>query len=96
MFASFLYAFSKSIERTALTKDVEVSKLREGDILESDLKLKGKIVESSWEGLTLEDLKVIRKFKKKVRIKEGIVYAPAFLIALFVYVFLDNILAWII
>lgn len=79
-----LYMFSKSLEKVSMTKEVSGWSLREGDWLVHDVRVPGKIIKSSWDGLTKEDLKLLRN-KKKVKIKEGLPFVPAFLIALILY-----------
>jgi len=66
------------------------SELQEGDWLERDVKIGGKMIKKSVHGLSLEEIKKIKKSGKKVLIKEGIPFTPAFLGALIVtvYVFL--------
>lgn len=56
-------------------------KLLEGDWLVNDVSVRGKLIKKSVHGLSLEDIKVLRKSGKKVLIKEGIVFAPVFLIS---------------
>lgn len=86
-----LYMFSKSIEKVSMIREVSGWGLREGDWLLHDVKVPGKIVKSSWDGLTKEDLALLRN-KKKVKIKEGLPFVPAFLIALILYSALRNVI----
>lgn len=95
MFAVFmlvfpvLYVFAKGLENVSMVKEVSGNKLREGDWLVEDVSIGGKIVKSNWDGLSLDDLKLLKK-KKKVKIKEGLPFVPAFLIAFLMYVFLKD------
>ena len=75
------------MERVSLTKKVYASDLREGDWLAADVKFGKKIIRKSWEGLSLAELERLRKCKRQIEIKEGIQFAPAFLIAFLVYSF---------
>jgi Flp pilus assembly protein protease CpaA len=79
-----LYLFSKSLEKVTMIREVSGWGLREGDWLVHDVRVKGKIIKSSWDGLSKEDLALLRD-KKKVKIKEGLPFVPAFLIALILY-----------
>ena len=63
--------------------------LREGDWLNKDIKVKGKIIRADWDGLSLKDIELLKN-KKKVEIKEGLPFVPAFLIAFLLYVFAKN------
>ena len=58
-------------------------------LTEFEKKVKGKVIKADWDGLSLEDIKLL-KTKKKVKIKEGLPFVPAFLIAFILYVFLKE------
>ena len=89
-------AFVKDIEKFVLERYVPVEKLTEGDWLVNDVKLNGKVyVKKRNIGLTIEDLKKLNKVKskiKKVKIKIGIPFVPAFWISLIVTLLFGNIL----
>jgi Flp pilus assembly protein protease CpaA len=91
------YAFGKSIEHSVLVKEVKFRDLREGDWILQNIKVKGKIIKASWEGLQKEDIVLLKKMNqnKSVRVKEGIPFVPAFLIAFLLYAFRDNLLGLI-
>jgi Flp pilus assembly protein protease CpaA len=82
-----LYVFSKAIEDIVMIKALPGSRLREGDWLAEDEKIGRKIVRSHWEGLSLEEVEMLSK-KKSVKIKDGIPFLPAFLIAYILYYYL--------
>lgn len=70
----------------SMRKYVEIPRLTEGDWLVKPVKYKGIVVEPRPTGLTKEDLKKLRRLyrmgrMKKVLIKEGAPFVPAFLIA---------------
>jgi Flp pilus assembly protein protease CpaA len=81
-----LYFFAKSLEEVSMVKVVRGNTLREGDWLLSRVKIKDKIIEPNWEGLSKEEVKLLKNVKK-VKIKEGIPFVPAFLIAFLAYYF---------
>ncbi|MDH3353368.1 MAG: hypothetical protein OEL87_02885 [Nanoarchaeota archaeon] len=72
-----------------MVKEISGKELREGDWLVDDIKIKGKIISADWDGLSLEDIELLKK-KKKVKIKEGLPFVPAFFIAFLIYVFLKD------
>lgn len=80
---SIFWRFGKIVEEFAFRKVIPVSKLKPGDVL-ADSKI--------WEGLTEEEIKRLKRIKKKVKIKEGVRFGPVFPIALFLTVFYGNIL----
>ncbi len=84
-----LFIFTKSLEKTALTKIISGNKLTLGDWLDHDVKIKGKIIKSVFSGLRQEDLDLLKN-RKKVTIKQGLPFAPAFTIAMILYFFLSD------
>jgi len=64
------------------------NRLVEGDLLFKDVKVGRKIIKARWEGLSKEEIEILRKARKKVKIKEGIPFVPVFLISFILVVFL--------
>jgi Flp pilus assembly protein protease CpaA len=91
----FLYVFARGLEKVSMTRIISGKELREGDWLAKDEKIKNKVIEYSWEGLTKEDVKLLSK-KKKIKIKEGLPFVPAFLIAFILYFFAEKLLSFFI
>jgi prepilin signal peptidase PulO-like enzyme (type II secretory pathway) len=58
------------------------------------LKIGKKIIEPSWEGLTKEELKLIKKKLKIVKIRQGIPFVPVFFIAFLVLFYLWKTGLW--
>ena len=93
-----LYVFAKGIEGVSMTRVVSGKDLREGDWLVNDIVVHKRtedrgqrtdIVRADWDGLSSEDIELMRGLKK-VKIKEGLPFVPAFLIAFLGYVFLRD------
>jgi len=84
-----LYVFAKGLENVSMIRKVSGENLREGDWLVKDIKIDKKIIPANWDGLSLNDIKLLRK-KKSVLIKEGLAFVPAFLIAFLGYIFLRD------
>jgi Flp pilus assembly protein protease CpaA len=82
-----MYIVLKSLENSCMIKLVEPSKLTEGDWLEKEVKIGNKKIKVTVHGLSREDIKAIRKANKKVWIRYGVPFVPAFLIALTIMVF---------
>lgn len=93
----FLFIFTKSIEKTAMTKTIGVGELREGDWLVSDVRVGKMMLKAKWEGVSKKEIAFLRKLKnKKIRIKQGIPFTPAFLISFLTYgLFYEEIFAFI-
>ncbi len=103
-----LYVFAKGIEKVVMIKIVSGKELREGDWLVDDIVFHGVagrrsqvagvkniVIKADWDGLSSENIKLL-KGRKKVKIKDGLPFVPAFLIAFLCYVFLKGwVLAFI-
>jgi len=84
-----LYVFAKGLENVSMVREVLGKELREGDWLVEDIKVGKRVVKADWDGLSLEDVRLLGK-NKKVLIKEGLPFVPAFLIAFLGYGFLRD------
>ena len=83
-----VYVYVKAMEKSCMIRFVSPSKLTEGDWLEKDVRIGKKTIEKSVHGLSFEDIRALKRAKKKVWIKEGVPFTPAFLIALIVGVWI--------
>jgi len=84
-----LFVFAKGLENVSMIREVSGSELREGDWLVDDVKVGGRTVKADWDGLSLEDIDLLKK-KKGILIKDGLPFVPAFLIAFLGYAFLKS------
>lgn len=84
-----LYVFAKGLENVSMVRFVSGKELREGDWLVNDIKVGKKTIKADWDGLSLEDITLLKN-KKKIEIKEGLPFVPAFLIAFLLYVFMKD------
>ena len=84
-----LYVFAKGLELISMIRIISGKELREGDWLVDDVKVGKKIIKADWDGLSLENIELLKN-KKKVKIKDGLPFVPAFLIAFMAYVFLKS------
>jgi Flp pilus assembly protein protease CpaA len=82
----FIYVYVKALDK-CMIGFVNADELAEGDWLEEDVKIKGGVIKKSVHGLSIEEIIKLRKAEKKVLIKGGILFAPAFLISLIIMVF---------
>lgn len=72
--ATLLVSFLRLVEAYGMRKRILAKNLKEGDVLANS---------KIWVGLTKKQIAKIRKQKKYVWIKEGVRFAPVFLIAFF-------------
>ena len=77
----YLYIFLKSIDEYCMVREISSSKLTPGDWLSQDVTIRGKTIKATWDGLSKEEIKLIKRYKKKVFVRHGIVFAPVFLIS---------------
>ena len=89
-----LFIFSKAIAEAEMVKSILVGKLREGDLLYADVKVGKSVVKMSWEGLEKDEIEKIRRYHKKVKIREGLAYVPVFLISFLVLIYFFNSELW--
>ena len=83
IFSVYWILFSKAVEKACLTKIIQVSKLTEGEwIVDEKIRNKFKISKLGIEKYQIEQLKKAKI--KEVLIKEGIPFAPSFLLALII------------
>lgn len=85
----YLIIFVSAVERVSLIKDYDAKKLTEGDWLVNNVHIRKKMIRATAEGLTKEDIAMIRKAGIKVKIREGIPYVPVFLISFILGYFID-------
>jgi hypothetical protein len=84
---SVLFVITKSLETISFTMEKNYRDLQEGDWLVKDVSVRGKTIRATWDGLSKEDIDFLKKNKKSVIVREGIPYAPAFLVAFILYFF---------
>ena len=75
--------YGRFVESSLFKRKVPAEKLREGDVLAED----------RWRGLTSREIARLRKKGGDVWIKEGVRFAPVFLITVIVTLLLGNLLA---
>jgi len=80
---AFIYVFVKAVDK-CMIRLKKAGELQEGDWIENDIKLKNYTVKKTVHGLSMEDIKRLRKAKKQIMVKEGIPFIPVFLMAFLV------------
>ncbi|MDO8508896.1 MAG: A24 family peptidase [Nanoarchaeota archaeon] len=81
-----LYFYIGALDKCMIVK-IKASKLTEGDWIERDIRVGGRVIKKTVHGLSLEDIVLLKKAGKEVYIKEGIPFTPAFLFALIMVFF---------
>ncbi|MEM3122045.1 MAG: hypothetical protein QXH60_01215, partial [Candidatus Pacearchaeota archaeon] len=90
----FLYIYTKSVEQSCMIVEKKYEELSPGDWIIDEIKINGIMIKPNWEGLTKNEVDLLKKHRKKIRIKDGIPFTPAFLIAFlvvtYIYYFLNG------
>lgn len=86
-----LFAYVKAVESSCMIQLVEARKLTEGDWLERSVRVGNKQIKKNFAGLSFKEILLLRRAGKKVLIKTGIPFAPAFLISLILFLVLVEI-----
>lgn len=85
-----LYVYGKAVEESCMIIKIEARKATIGDWLYEKVKIRGKIIKPYWEGLDEKEVELLKKHKGKIKIKSGIPFVPAFLIAFLGWLWIRN------
>ncbi|QQG39120.1 MAG: prepilin peptidase [Candidatus Woesearchaeota archaeon] len=88
----YLYLCGKALEKVVMLKYLLVKNLTEGDWIAKNIFIKNKLIAGPSDlGITKKQIALLQKSKiKQVLVKEGIPFAPAFLIGTIVSLVLGN------
>ncbi len=82
-----LFIYTKTLERCCMVEKVSPNKLQEGDWLDKDVRIGGKVVKKSVHGLSLREIEFLKNKGKSVEVLRGIPFVPAFLLTWIFMVF---------
>jgi Flp pilus assembly protein protease CpaA len=80
------FSYARAVEGDLFKRKIKANDLRAGDVL----------VKDKWRGLTEAEVKKLRKKGGEVWIKEGVRFAPVFVINVLVTLFIGNLMALIV
>lgn len=83
----YFYIYAKAVDETSMIKKISTGKLVEGDWLYKDLRMGGKTIKAKWEGLKKEEIARIKKKYKTILVRQGIPFAPVFLISFLILIY---------
>lgn len=86
--APYVFVYAKAVDESCMVKTLKPGSLTEGDWLYKDIKIGKRTIKSNWNGLNEEDLKLLRRHGKSVKIKQGIPFVPVFFISFAFYFFI--------
>jgi len=88
----YLLFYSKSVDSVAMVKNVLPKELTIGDWLVNDILVGKKLIKANWDGLTKEEIQVLKKRNKRVLVRYGIPFIPVFLISFILYLISYNLI----
>jgi len=88
----FLFIYLSAFEKGCMIRLTKPGDLTEGDWLVKEIVVGGRKLEKSVHGLSLEDIRLLRKHGKNVIIRYGIPFSPAFLIVFGIMVYALTVL----
>lgn len=77
----YFYIYAKAVDESCMVKKIKTTQLTEGDWIYEDLKVGGKFIKKSWDGLNKNEIMLIKKKYKEIKVKQGIPFVPVFLIS---------------
>ena len=87
LFFIVLHLYAKAVDESCMIIEIKTSKLTEGDWLYKNVKVGSKTIKAKWEGLRKEEIKLLKKKYKKIKIRQGIPFSPVFLISLLIVIY---------
>ena len=97
MILFYIYIFIKTLEATCLIKRIPIGKLMEGDLILENIIYKNKVIHKKYQELTRKQLEVIKKMNiENIKIKQGIIFTPAFLMSLIISLIFGNLFLYLI
>jgi len=83
-----LLIYAKAVEESCMIKEVNSKDVVVGDWLYEEVRVGKRKIKPYWEGLSEEEVELLRRVRKKVKIKQGIPFVPCFLIAFLLFLWL--------
>ncbi len=87
-----LFIYAKAVEESCMVKEVNSKDVVIGDWLYEEIVVKfsgkRKKIKPCWEGLSEEEVELLKKARKKVKIKQGIPFVPCFLVSFLLFLWL--------
>jgi len=82
----YVYIYAKAVDEACMIKKINPNKLTEGDWLYKDIQFGKILIKANWEGLNEEEIKLLKKGKKQVLIRQGIPFIPVFFLSFVVLI----------
>jgi len=82
-----IFVYAKAVEEM-LVKEISTSKLVPGDWIYEKVKVGNKTITPKITGLNEKQIKLLKKHKKKIKVKDGVPFTPSFLLAIILLIYL--------
>lgn len=92
----YIFIYAKAVDESCMIKSTKTSELTEGDWLYKDVHVKGNVVRATWDGLSKQEINLLKRNKKFVMIRHGIPFSPVFLISFLILIWIWNNGIWLI
>ena len=84
----YIFIYAKAVDESCMIKKLNPKELTEGDWLYKDVKIsKNKIIKATWGGLSMKEIKLLRKNKKYVFVRQGIPFIPVFFFSFVILIY---------
>src|SRR3989344_4835179 len=83
----YIYFYTKAVDEVCMIRKVSPQRLTMGDWLYKDVRIKGKVIPATWDGITQKNISLLKKSKKEVLVRYGIEFTPVFLISFLTLIF---------
>lgn len=87
----YLYLYAKAVDEAAMIKEIDSTKLREGDWLYKDIRIGKTVIKANWDGLNMREIALLKRHKNKVVIRQGVPFTGAFIVSVLAYFYLNFI-----
>ena len=84
----WLHLYAKAVDESCMIKNIKTKDLEEGDWLYKDVKIKGRTIRESWDGLSKKEILEIKRKHKEIKIRKGIPFVPVFLISFLILIYI--------
>ncbi len=92
----FLFVYAKAVEESCMIKLISPDKLTVGDWLGEEVFVKGKRIKARWDGVSESELELIKaKYRRKILVKYGVPFTPAFLLGFIGLIFISWKFGWV-
>lgn len=88
----YLIVFVYAVQESCMTKLKSWEELTEGDWLAKNVRIGNKVLKKTADGLTKNDISLIKKSGKRVPVLDGMPFVPVFLISVIICLIFGNLL----